>query len=400
MLGNVAATAKPRRLMTGRYLARNPAVVSAMALMDVASAAFSAREAPLPTDRQLNVLVSDLAHLGDVVALSPVLASLRASPRVGRIGLLVGSWSRVVADAADLADDVFVFDHALLNRGKKRFAAHFASRFRAVREIREARYDVAVDAYPYLGNASGLLWQAAIPTRIGFKSGGASGFYTLRVGFDPKEPLLTNQARLIAPIVGPSEGLKAQLPGFRTDEKVRARVVALGRFVVLHVGPGAAHKDWVASHWLALARRLEQAGFRLAYTGGQGDVEHGAAIRSAAPGEDFVGKLDFSGFATVLREAAGVVTIDTVTGHLAACFETPTAVIYPGIAPPSFWRPAQPFVRLVTEWTPCAPCQRTRGCAEMTCLRSVQSETVFAALSRAMEEKAATIQLYRGQGIE
>ncbi|MET0181516.1 MAG: glycosyltransferase family 9 protein [Caulobacterales bacterium] len=379
-----------RNLMTGRYLARNRLVVAAMAAADAIGNFAPRRFSPIPVGKPLRVLVSDLAHLGDLVALAPVIGRLRSSPRISHVGLLIGSWGRPVAEIADLADEIHIFDHAFLNRGgEKRFDRHVKTRADARFQISEARYDVAIDAYPYLGNAAGLLWSASVPARIGFTSGGAGSFYTHRVRFDPAQSLLVNQARLLEPVLGSQADLRAMLPGFRPDFKIAGELAEVGPYVVFHIGPGASHKDWPADAWIALGRSVRKAGYELVFTGGPSERDHGARVRQALGGKDLVGAAGLAGFATALRDAAGLVTIDTVAGHLAACFETPTVVVYPGIAPPSFWKPAQRFVRLATYPTLCAPCHLTRGCEAMTCIRDLTADDAMATLASVIAEKQA-----------
>jgi ADP-heptose:LPS heptosyltransferase len=178
-------------------------------------------------------------------------------------------------------------------------------------------------------------------------------------------------------------------PGLQPDPEVARIADRLGRFIVLHIGPGRAEKDWLASEWIAVGRRLTADGFQLAYTGAPSEAAHGAAVRDALGGEDLVGKVGLRGFATLLSRASGLVTIDTVTGHLAACFQTPTVVVAPGTAPINLWHPNQHYARMTTHPVACAPCHRTLGCAEMTCLRSVKADRVYGTLREMMAAKAA-----------
>src|SRR5262245_48623453 len=140
MLVNAKASPRPRRLMTGPYLARNPAVLGIMAAGDIAGILAPRRAAAIPADRPINVLVANLAHLGDLIVALPLLARLRASPRVAKLGLLVGSWGRPVVDLGDLADEVFCVDHWRLNRAqddtKTKLVRHARTRADAVAALR------------------------------------------------------------------------------------------------------------------------------------------------------------------------------------------------------------------------------------------------------------------------
>jgi ADP-heptose:LPS heptosyltransferase len=386
---------RSRRLMNGPYLARNPVVLGMMAASDVAGLMAPRRAATLP-DRPLKVLVANLAHLGDLINTIPMLARLRASPRVAKLGVVIGEWGKPVFELGDLADSVHIYDHWRMNRGgeglKAKLRRHARTRSGALREIQAEGYDVAIDTYAYFGNSASLLWGAGIPVRVGLTSGGAGTLYTHRFGFDPERSIPANQARLLEPILGDGSdrGLTAITPpGFQPDPEVVRIRDRVGDFIVLHIGPGRPEKDWLASEWIEVGRRLTADGYRLAYTGAASEAAHGAAVRAALGGEDLVGKIGLRGFATLLSRASGLVTIDTVTGHLAACFQTPTVVVAPGTAPTNLWHPNQHYARMATHPVPCAPCHRTLGCPEMTCLRSVKADLVYGALREMMAAKAA-----------
>ncbi len=257
--------------------------------------------------------------------------------------------------------------------------------------MRRESYDVAIDTYPYFGNSADLLWSIGAHTRIGFTSGGASTLLTHRFAFDPKLSIVANQERLLLPVLG-EEGLQLKMPagiyGFKPDAEATRLANDLANYVVLHIGPGERQKDWPAPAWIELGRRLIADGLRLVYTGESSEAAHCESVRTALGGENLVGRLSLRGFATILSRARGLISIDTVAGHLAACFRVPTAIVQNGTAPPIMWRPNQEFVRLVTFPVPCAPCNRTRGCTSMTCIRSISAEMVHAALCEAMASKA------------
>ena len=120
------------REMTGRYRARNPTLVVVLQLLDILGLFHPRREGPLPSDRPLRVLIANWAHLGDVVAMLPLLYFLANHPRIGRLGVLVGSWSQCIVSEMHFINKVHLLDHFLLDRGKggrvaKNVALFFAS---------------------------------------------------------------------------------------------------------------------------------------------------------------------------------------------------------------------------------------------------------------------------------
>ena len=334
-------TDAPRRLMTGPYLARNPILVGMMVVSDAVGLLAARRAGPLPANRPLNVLVANLAHLGDLINALPLLARLRASGSVAKLGLLIGTFGRPVLELGELADRIHVVDHWNLNRGGaswlEKIRRHARTRTVAVEEMRRESYDVAIDTYPYFGNSADLLWSIGAHTRIGFTSGGASTLLTHRFAFDPKLSIVANQERLLLPILG-EEGLQLKMPagihGFKPDAEATRLANDLANYVVLHIGRGERHTDWPAPAWIELGRRLIADDLRLVYTGESSEAAHCESVRTALGGENLMGRLSLRGFATILSRARGLISINTVAGHLAACFRVPTAIVQNGTAPP------------------------------------------------------------------
>src|ERR1700693_3595353 len=109
---------KPRREMTGRYRARNSVLVSALAFFDLLGLLHPKREGQLPSNRPIRLLIGNWAHLGDVVAILPLLQFLANHSRIERIGVLVGSWSQCIVSELPFIDKIHYLDHFILDRGK------------------------------------------------------------------------------------------------------------------------------------------------------------------------------------------------------------------------------------------------------------------------------------------
>ena len=62
------------------------------------------------------ILVSNWAHIGDVVTSLPTLRSIRENFPDAEIGLLVGRGSRLVVEGSGLYDNLHIIDHFVLNR--------------------------------------------------------------------------------------------------------------------------------------------------------------------------------------------------------------------------------------------------------------------------------------------
>ena len=119
-LGLAPPSVRKLRGVTGPSRARNPLLVASLYTAD----AF-ARLLSKPPERirdiivPYEILVANWGHLGDVVTILPLLKFLEDHPRVQDLGVLIGSWSRPVLEASDIAARIHLIDHWALDRSDR-----------------------------------------------------------------------------------------------------------------------------------------------------------------------------------------------------------------------------------------------------------------------------------------
>ena len=156
--------------------------------------------------------------------------------------------------------------------------------------------------------------------------------------------MLNHQLRLLEPILGEffPQSLAASYPGFDSEVPEDLLGVGTSRYIVIHMGPKSI-RGWVPEKWILLAATLKERGYNLVTTGGAGN-EMGAAqqLSEKVPVRNLSGQLSWEQFVATVANAAEIVTIDSVTGHVAACFGVPTVVLAAGRQRISLWRPKMP----------------------------------------------------------
>lgn len=288
------------------------------------------------------------------------------------------------------------FDHVLLNRTgatrAERLKRHFRTRKRALSEIREVGYDVAIDLRFNPGNYFQFLRKCRIPVRIGYGSGGSGPFLTHCLPMDERPLHVTDRFfDLLAPL------------DVRSESKVRMKTslpfipglppAANGPYAVLHPGTYDAYKEWPIEHWRLLGKRLESEGLALVITGtGDDQAKLAETIRLGVPSAiSLVGQLDWNGFVSAIHQAKVVVCVDTVAQHIAAAVGTPVVALMPGMI--GFqWTPFGPYASGLTDQLPCVPCHRPAGCEGMECVRNLDAQRVH--------HEAITLIRQSNQGLE
>lgn len=393
----------PRPALRGKYSIRNPlwnflfrcldALLSLLVRLRMLGGMRKAQDAPAAPKR---ILISDIAHLGDVIMATSALPVLKSAFPQARIGFLVGSWSLPLLKDHPLIDDIHVLDHWMHNRARvskrEKIRQYLRTRREALHQIRAARYDAAFDFYWNFPNTLPLLWQAKIPMRVGYESGGFGPLATHCLPFGEKRlsaaqrfldllktlPLREGDLEKQASCLPPLGELEPGAATFRTEMEVLG---LKGKdYLVFHAGVVDNFREWPSQHWRELAERLTAQGQTLLFTG-SGAADR-ARIEEIVAGLDgcvnLCDRLSWSGFVAAIADARLLVCVDTVAGHVAGATRTPCAVITAGRWP-YLWRPLGPETHVLMAPVPCAPCHRNNGCAGMECIQHVSVASVYEA---------------------
>ena len=390
-VGSGISFGKKLREMTGPYNARNPFLVGPLYTTDALASLLPKRRKKIEEYRPLRVLVANWGHLGDVVNILPLLKFLEQHPRVQELGVLIGTWCRPVLESSDIAARIHVVDHWALNRSNKstfrKIIQYLLRHVSLVGELRRCRYDMSIDTYASFPSSHGITWSASIPRRVGFTSGGLGPCLTDPFDWIPDDrPILEHQLKLLNPLLGNlgPTSLPASYPGFESAALGRDFEVGKRPYIVIHMGPQDL-KGWVPEKWISLAAALKGQGYELIATGGGGrEREVARDLAERIPVRDLTGRLSWAQFVTIVANAAAIVTINSVTGHIAACFDVPAVILTTGRTRLNLWQPNGSRAVALTHPVGCAPCHRTRGCAAMACVRLIEVDDVLSSLQQLM----------------
>jgi ADP-heptose:LPS heptosyltransferase len=380
--------------LRGRYLVIDPAAWLYLRTLDLALSAIVRSHPEAPTRPIRKLLIGVGGHLGDAVIASSVLAAIHEALPGVEIGLALSSPSLPVFAGHPLVRWMHVVDHWKGNRSAatwlKKRKVSTKSHAQALTEIRTVGYDASIDLYPFYPNKSVLFWRAGIPRRIGYESGGGGPACTTALPWKyTHDHVVLQHHRLVKELIGTvREPVAYDLPDIpaTTTDAGHALLsefgLEIGGYVVLHTGSGNSRKSWPREQWLDLIDVLSAEGNAVALTGsGHADRETINYLRARRPALiDLCDRTDLNLLRFVLRHATLMVGVDSSAVHLAAAEGTPCVSIMAGISETEHWRPLSPNAVVATHPVPCAPCFRSNGCAEMTCVRAVTAKNVLDAL--------------------
>ncbi|MGQ3672653.1 lipopolysaccharide heptosyltransferase I [Xanthobacter sp. TB0136] len=227
------------------------------------------------------------------------------------------------------------------------------------RALAREHYDIVIDAQGLVKSA--LVAALAHGPRHGFdrtsaREGLASHFYRARHHVPEVEHMATRIRKLFALALGYSlEGLPEDC-GLRPLPPEEGAAPYL---VYLH-GTTWPTKTWSLEGWQSLARLAEAAGWQVKMFA-HGAVEEARArkVAESCAAVQLLPPQSLDRLAPVLGAAAGVVSVDTGLGHLAAAYGVPTLGLY-GPTDPQLTGMFGPRVReLAATGRECAPCQKS-----------------------------------------
>jgi lipopolysaccharide transport system permease protein len=333
------------------------------------------------------ILVARRGRLGDVVAILPLLESLRAHLPGSRIVLGVDSRSpaRALLGDSKLVDAIRVIDP-----GPE--ASRFA-RLSTVWSLLAERFDALIVGENF--SQIDLAFLCGAPLRIALDDGAAlTALCNRRVALDPDRPVADNHLAL-AEMLGaaPRHTAAPRLHAPADPAPGADPLVPLGAapFVVLHPGSQRPSRRWPAERFAALAGLLlaDQPDLRIVLTGTADEAALNACIVEnldpalRARCLDLSGATDLSQLLWILSRARSVVCNDTGVMHAARALGTPLVALL-GPENHAYWGPHPdgfgPAIAVGYE-VPCAPCSRWH-CEPHFCLRSLGVDQVFEAVSR------------------
>lgn len=369
-----------------------------------------------------SILVSRLRYLGDVVMSTPVLETLKAGDPQLRLGYLCEQEHSVV-----LRDHSCLENLHLLQSGRQSQDArarssapvnsvtkspnHPAKTWWAMtRELRGARYDLAVDLF-FNPRSAWLLRLSGIPFRIGGTRGSRRHLFTHCVlrqeldlsqsGFHEVAPGGLGEHLLrLAPLIHQPSGLSflawfqeyrekvpvrptVAQPDFTSQAKVILEDMRLSPgSQTLLLAPGATwrSKEWPLESWIQLVGQLmEKSPVNVLVAVPPGTEDRwGSLSDNIAPGRG--GVLPVMGLGLLMQimtRCDQVVSVDGGLMHTAVGLGKPTVGLF-GPTRPDVWFPyttAGPYQVLATQ-PDCHPCN-LHDCDAFICLPELSVEKVW-----------------------
>jgi len=325
-------------------------------------------------------LISNLAHLGDVLIAKSIIKAIKSKYPHSEIGIVVGSWSKNIVEGDLLINDIYYVDHWRLDRSKSSFSVKFIrylrTRSRAVTQIKRKSYQVAIDSYYFFPNSIFMFWQCDVPVRIGYNSAGFGNFLTHSLDWRPNENHVIDYHKRLLQILGFDERDLDQTEPYMDVAHKDESNIPINCFV-FHIGSSSKVREWSVENWKRLIELCKPLGFKVVFTGvGEREAQLVSEITRNSDALDLCNKLTWQEYVSLIDSCRLLVGVESMAGHLAAAMKKPYIVIKTGTTNQQ-WEPYGKSGRVLIADVECSPCYVPTGCAEMSCISRITPEVVF-----------------------
>jgi heptosyltransferase-3 len=327
--------------------------------------------------RLQNILVVRTDRIGDVILTLPTVEALKSNFSTAHIAMLVSSYT---AGLVDGIADIILYDR----EGKRK------PFFEILKELRRARFDTAIIAYPRFRIAL-LLWLAGVSVRVGTGYRWYSFLFNKKV-YEHRKTVEKHEWEYnlsLINVLGCTLPLKPEVHiviAEKDKDAAREASRSIGipenaRLVLLHPGSGGSARDWKPERFAQLAKELRQRGFFVVVTGTKSEEKIvRCVVESAGEGvKPFVSMLDLKEFAAFIQTAKLFISNSTGPLHIAAIVGTPVIGFYPPVRvmSPKRWGPlTDKKVIFVPDPAKCPRCKGGK-CLGNECMDQIEVRQVL-----------------------
>ena len=318
-----------------------------------------------------NILVIDLAFIGDVILATPAVRALHESFPQARITMLTVPLTESIARMNPYVDDVLVYDKKGREKG-------LLGMLRMARRLRAHRFDLAV-CMNFAVRGAVVAWLARIPHRLGYDA--QHGGFFLTHTASSKRPAIQHEAINHLGVLLPLDlatrdvSLSLRIPPDEETSciaKMDALKLPAAPVVICPCG-SYERKNLSPEIVVQLARTLAEE-YTVVLIGGRTDEQclHDIAREAGLPARCVLaGVLTLPELAALLKRAKLLVTVDTGPLHMAQAVKCPTVAVF-GPTNPRVWGPRGQYDLVLTE-----ELDAEGNPPAATCIESISAERIL-----------------------
>lgn len=340
----------------------------------------------------MRILALQLKRIGDLVLTTPALAALKALPNAN-VTLAVDQSTASLLPAIPGIDAAIVFGRG---RGWAPWQQILTGQYNAVFDFTGTDRSALATALARAASRTTFTWVKKKRLRSlaynQFIESSVRERHTVDHYLDLVVPGVApvgraGSARLGedgGPLTTPGALSERALPDLAQPTLILDKPEVAEPYAILHPGTARPEKFWLSDRWTKIARHLIEAhNLRVLITSSLDQAEHAHAveIQSAIrnPRSAIETPKDLCAFASLLSQAAVVVSVDTAAVHLAAAFQRPQIALF-GPTNPFHWRPRHERAAVISAAQPDGPTKEFNPRMKGAAMERIPTSTVIQAI--------------------
>lgn len=290
-----------------------------------------------------NILIVQIAGMGDFTLAAPAIRALRHANPSGKLDLLTSVKGKRAAEGCPFIDAVDTLDLTDISLARSLSSFRLYKIISKIREIRRLRYDIAINMMglysPKGAVRMGLLLRSlGIPLLAGRDTLGTGCFYHCAIQEDlasPRNERDTHLALVRRLGAGGEDDGELETWPSEDDERSAQSIISefntSGPLILVNPGSDRPDKNWPEERFIEVMDSLrKERGVRFLLTGGPAEAPLCSRIASSMSPDAFdtVGKISYQGTALLMRRCHLVLTSDTAALHLAWAVDAPGVALF------------------------------------------------------------------------
>lgn len=312
------------------------------------------------------ILVSNLAHLGDIIISLRFLEVLKSEFRNVKIYFLCGSWNKELLLNHPYIDGVIVYDDFLMNRNKisriKKILIAIKTFFQALYCIRKEKFDISFELRAYLSSDHFLTFLGGVKERIGYRTGGFGFLLTKTEEWINGEHEIEHHLRLLKHFLKNDYHRYLSYPkiDYISVEKNIKYNVDSQRYVVVNIFSGDIRKKTDNYElWKKIIEYcLKSYDVYLVGTSDNYKILDEIIVSKINSSKlyNILGMTNLYDLIYLLKNAKFVISVDSLISHILSCYNKDSLILFHGNNDYKQWRPIGDKIIAYKKHIFCSPC--------------------------------------------
>ncbi len=330
----------------------------------------------LPEDIN-KILIVKPDHLGDMLLSTSIFKYIKEKFPSSQIDVVCGEWATSILENNPYINKRYIINVPFANRKNisslKKWLEFIKTYFFSLRKIRKERYDIGLFLRSRRGNLISLAFLGNIKYTIGHGVAGFGFLLSKEVEWKNGKHEVEHYLEVLTPL-GIKKELKDLMPELYTkaDDKKRAMEVFSSfpknkKIAIVHPGSGNLLKTLSIKNWQKILALLKEKNYFIVLTGSKTEKDLLTSI--AIENENIrilAGIFSIQELFEFFKLVDLIITVDSLSSHLAGITGVKTIVFYSGITDIVQWKALGENIKAYKIECEKSPCEI--GCNKMKCM--------------------------------